>query len=234
MTEDETKIKLIQAELEKHGLTLDDEDFVNFFLRKRAVYTGTLIKGNTTYVYSNLIRPQKMHLHIASFENCGYAMPEIDTMEKWYLYKNASDNPLVFANMDNYSNDILDAFKHAREKGGPVKCDVNGKLFNGEDGNHRLLLLMIHDFIERHSAKTAEEIERVNEKYSMDFEVDFMHAREVIEAIENRWAYLSSLNKQSPYSLSARKYKEFVGFRTEEKIYCAEYSNPIYHYNFNG
>ena len=164
----EEKLAILTYTLRKYGLSLDDPDIKNFFYREREKLNDQEFKDNKSYSYCILVKPTKKIVTPLDFENSSYGTEK--RLIDWYMYSNAEDNPLVWNNIGSPKFDVLQSFILEKQISG-IRENINGKLFNSDDGNHRLLTLMINQFLETKSANSKDEISRINNKYAMTVNV---------------------------------------------------------------
>lgn len=242
MTDNE-KIELLKRVLKDNGLNYDDPEINDFFTEKRAS-SETLteydkrIGEEIKYFHSSKIKPAMRKVTPMEIDNASYAeWHNLSTVLDWYLYKNAGDNPLVFENIGKDSESLLKSFIDER-KNSPLVEDLKGMLFNNGDGNHRLLALIINNFIEFSKAKTDEERQAVDDKFTMEIAVDLPHKEMLCDALRDEYRkvsdYLTKDNERL-YPRAACAYREDSFAKAHEREYLVEYDEKTkkYSYEFN-
>jgi len=230
------KLLILAESLNKHGLSINDAEVVKFLEEKKQLAPLSSEEADI-YGYSNFIKPVVMSVLPTDIENATYAETfKLETITDWYLYKNSSDNPFVFNNLESDYKSIKKGFEKAKESTDFLKMSPNGKLFNEGDGNHRLLTLKLKHFIEKASAKTLKEKNAVDEKYKMNLKVSFPISKELSELLSNERLKISPYFKNREYSKLACEYRQDVFAKAKQNDYMCEF-NPktkTLKYSFNG
>ncbi|MBQ8468160.1 MAG: hypothetical protein IJ542_00185 [Clostridia bacterium] len=159
MTEQE-KIEALKQLFAKNDIDFFAPDVQDFLYRKRNLASCSG-RGH------EFVRPVLYKLYPLNFENNSYDRKDSgEDLSHWIFYQNSSDNQLFWENIGNNQFDIKQSFVN-RKQIMPVYMGSNGKFYNNNDGNHRLLTLIVSHFIERKRAKSPEEVAAVDKKYEM-------------------------------------------------------------------
>ena len=225
----------LQKVLADNGLDYNDPEVFKFFnsLLPKRVNVVTDENGNVKkYNNSPFIRPVVKKVLPSDFANSGYYDDaQDDTILDWFMYRNSSGNPLVWKNIGKDSSSIKASFVKRRNELDPAKVDAVGNLFNGEDGNHRLLTLKINHFIERQKAKTEHEIAEIDKKYEMEIEIDLPFSSRLCRALSDIYNEMFTSSSEDALipkfvaeyrSLSYENYNEsmrFVEYDEQTKIF---------------
>lgn len=187
MTEQEKMSRLEQV-LKENGLSFDQEDVYDFFYAKRG-QRSNLSSDGKIYSYSNLIKPELETVTPLDFENNGYKDNGEGRLIDWYLYKffDEERDKLVPENIGKDSTSILDSFKNDKKTKKQAFRNHDGELFLGEDGNHRLLTLVINQFLERINAKTKEQKLSIDEKYKFQIPVRTEVSRNLYSLLNEKY-----------------------------------------------
>ncbi len=239
---DEEKLAFLKDVLKENGLDFNAQEINDFFTEKRKK-SETLTRRDESkmlvkYGHSSLIRPDIKKITPMEVENASYAdTHNIETILDWFLYRNSGDNPLVFENLRNEKFDIFQSFIDENVKY-PFNQDLDGDIFNGDSGNHRLLTLIIKNFIEHSKAKNVEEQELVEKEFGMVVFVNLPHREELCDALSDRYYSVSDLytkDKDRIYPRKACGYREDSFIKAGEEDYLVEYDPETkkYSYKFN-
>lgn len=238
----EDKIEILKKVLADYGLSLEDARVKDFFFRKRKLRPEEFIKNASGevefYTYSPHVKPVMMNLLPSQFENSSYGPNAYEILMDWYLYENSSKNSLVWDNIGNPKFDIVNQFVKSGDCG-CVRMSLDGKFFNGEDGNHRLLTIMINYFLEKTQAKSLFELSFVNQKYKMTLPVSRVISGELNDLLSKESLKFESnvnLGEDEIYPALAREYRTLTYASPRESYYMVEYfpKNDTYMYDFNG
>ncbi len=239
---DEEVFARLKKVLSRHGLSLDDPEVKHFFFRERKIkeYKEFDIDAQKVYLSSVGIKPVKVTLLPSDFENSGYGSKEQTRLIDWFLYRNSGHNSLVWENIGKDSLSIKQSFEQTREREGPIDISIDGKFYNGADGNHRLLTLIINHFLERSSAKTEEEKLAVDKMYEMELEVCIPCCEELYQLLDKEmqaYAYKYwQKDDERIFPNSVCKYREAMYDNDLKNTYFVTF-NPeenSYEYNLNG
>ncbi len=240
MTENE-KIELLKKVLKDNGLNFDDPEINKYFTEQR-LKTPIMIKDDmrtgesVKYSHSALIRPTIKTIEPLEVENAYYAQTNnLNTLLDWYLYKNYRDNPLVFENLGKDIEELRESFLQANIE---LDEDVQGNLFNGEDGNHRMLAMLINNFIEASKAKTDEESQAVSDKYEFDVPVNLAHKKMLCDALAEEYECVLSLatkDEERLFPMQVCSYRRSTFKTLGEKDYLVDFDFETgkYTYEFN-
>jgi len=237
---DEQVFEHLKQVLASNGLDYNDPEVFNFFnnlLPKRAHYASDETGKVTKFKTSRHIKPTLKKVLPSDFANSGYFDDaQENTILEWFMYRNASSNPLVWDNIGKDSNSIKQSFVSRRSMAGPAEIDAEGNLFNGEDGNHRLLTLKINHFIERQKAKTEQEKAEVDKKYEMEIEVALPFNVKLCDLLSNVYYNLLESYKEDSliprYAVEYRK-QSYSNYYECERIVDYNPETKIFTYNFN-
>lgn len=233
------KIQILESFLRSRGLSLDDPDVKRFFFEQRKT-RGAVSKENYKQKLAyGAIEPKLYRIQPIHFMNNGY-LENVDSSSimDWLMYSNYEDNPLVFDNLGKDQSSIRDSFEERRRIARPAFMDVEGNVYNGEDGNHRLLSLMINQFVDFACCKNDAERQAVKDKYALFLEVSLPHDKELCTLLErekNKFVdYPTDENCGDfiPYAV-----REFRHLHTDlSDTYLASYDDKTktYFYDFNG
>ena len=116
--------------------------------------------------------------------------------------------------------------------------DLKGNFFNGGDGNHRLLALIINNFIEFSKAKTDEERQAVVDKYEMEVPVHLPHKEMLCDAIRDEYKEIMDYftkDDERFWPRAACVYREDSFAKAHELEHIVEYDPETqkYSYEFN-
>lgn len=236
----EQKFRLLEKFLNKFGFSLDEEPFKEFLLKNRMNVEDLKKQNAQSRMTYGPIEPTIHRITPLSFHNCGYFGGENDftCLREWLAYENLEGNDLVFENLGKDQIGLKESFERTRKLDGPAFADDEGHLFNGTDGNHRLLSLMINEFVEYESAKTESEKKAVLQKYAMEIPVSYPHDRELCELLEKERSdfapYESTENETTRIPLPVREYRAL--HQKGPELYVAKYDHQTetYTYDFNG
>lgn len=242
MTEKQ-KLELLKKVFSQHGLDFNDEQINDFFTetRKRSETLTKLdesTKEELNYGYSELVRPLVKKVTPMDIENSSYADTyDIKSILDWFLYGRSKDEKLVLENLETEQFDVFSSYVKENQVC-PLNEDLEGVIFNGEEGNSELLSLIIRQFIEYSKAKTDLDRESVIDKYSMDALVNLPHREELCAALRDRYAHIIDsyyYGGQSVYPRLACSYRiDSFPYPAEEE-YIVEYDPETgkYTYEFN-
>jgi len=227
------KIEILNKMLNKNGLSINDQVVIDFLESKKQL---SPLNDNEIdfYSYSSLIKPTTFTVLPSHIENVTYAKDfNLDSIMAWYLYKNSSDNPLVFNNLESDYKRLKEGFEKAKERHDFLKMSPNGKLFNEGDGNHRLLTLKIKHFVERTSAKSQQEKMLVDEKYKMNLKVSMPISKELSDLLSEEKTKISSYSRERKYSKQACIYREDAFAKAKENEYFCDYNHKTKTFKFS-
>lgn len=229
-----SKINLLHQIFDKAGIPFYGKLADDFLLRPRAVLKNEEFIKETRkyYKHTHLIAPVLITVTPLSFENSGYGNNGIDTLLDWFLYRNSSSNSLVWDNIGKPSQEILKSFINQRAKSGPIIMNSAGQIFNGEDGNHRLLTLIINQFLERNSAKSKAEKLAIDKQYEMTLPCDFAYNAELVDLLENIEKQISIYNQDSQIPMLVRKFRDDL---RQNNAWFVKYDpkTKLFTFNFN-
>lgn len=240
MRRNEEKLQILESFLRKHNLSLGNRSVDAFFNERRKTLAEARRDNARLKLDYGPIEPTIVRTTPLDFENNGYESTIDDatkSVKEWFLYANMEDNPLVFNNLGSDQSWILDSFQNTRRKVDPAFMSADGRLFNGGDGNHRLLALMLNQFVERANARTDEERKMVDNKYMIEVPVSYPHDKELCQLLEKEKVKVSpdfSDASQEGYPFMAREYR--AHHQGSNNLYVAKLNrkNGIYTYDFNG
>ena len=120
---------------------------------------------------------------------------------------------------------------------GPIRQSLDCKFYNGEDANHRLLTLIINQFIETKIATTEEQKQQVKDKYTMTLEVTSPISYELNDLLWkeiDKFKEGSSVKSIFPSLVREYRVKTFEHYR--DAFYCVSYDEQqkLLTYDFNG
>lgn len=239
---DEEVLEKLKEVVASFGLSLDDPEIKEFFYGTRKIYQDGSYDEETQKAYfaSVGIKPIVMTLLPSDFENSGYGVSNQTCLMDWFLYRNSSHNPLVWKNIGKDSASIKQSFEETRKESGPIMLTNDGYYFNGNDGNHRLLTLIINHFLERKAAKTEEEKLAVDKRYEMDLEVCVPCCAELYSLLDKEvqsYAYhYWEKDEERVFPNSVCKYREKMFENPKENTYFVTFipEKNCYKYNLNG
>ena len=242
MTEKE-KLELLKKVLSQHGLDFNDEQINDFFTEKRKKIETLTRRDESTkeilnYGYSKLVKPLVKKVTPIEIENASYADTyNIESILDWFLYAHSGDESLVLENLETEQFDVYTSFVKENQEC-PFNEDLDGTIFNGEEGNGKLLSLIIRQFIEFSQAKTDLDRESVNDKYTMDALVNLPHREELCEALRDRYYHVADTDSQDSqriYPRLACAYRTDSFMYQTEGEYIVEYDPETkkYSYEFN-
>lgn len=240
MRRDEEKLQILESFLRKHNLSLGNRSVDVFFNERRKTLAEVRRDNLNLKLDYGPIEPTIVRTTPLDFENNGYESTIGDatkSVKEWFLYANMEDNPLVFNNLGTDQSWILDSFQNTRRKVDPAFMSADGRLFNGGDGNHRLLALMMNQFVERMNARTDEERKMVDDKYMIEVPVSYPHDKELCQLLEKEKIKVSpdfSDASQEGLPFMVREYR--AHHQGSNNLYVAKFNrkNGIYTYDFNG
>lgn len=227
------KLNILENMLQKHGLSIHSGPFCELFYKNRNLSPLTDAEEETL-TYSSLVRPTMMEILPSDVENASYgSWHNTRTLEDWLLYANSGDNPLVFENLESEPESLIESFKNVKRDENAMRVDPTGKIFNGNDGNHRLLTLILKHAAERMSAKTDAERLAVDERYKMKVPVSYPISRELASLLRREQA---DGNTQSIYPKLALQFREQAFYFARERDYSVGYNPETqeYNYSYNG
>lgn len=227
----EEKLKILNRFLAKYGLDINDPDVHDFLYAERKTFTDQVTRCNGYSLGTGLIRSSSVTVLPTYFENSGYNHSGTRLID-WFMYENASANPFVFNNIGDFKFDIVESYVNTK-KVYPIVIDNEGNIFNNGDGNHRLLTIMLQYFVEQQSARGSKAHQRIDDKYKMTLQVDYLHKRELIELLGEEKFNLDSSNKESTYPYMIRKFREDVASQ-EDFLVTYNSRTKQYKYDFNG
>lgn len=230
------KMEILEKFLNKYGLSLNDR-IVSDFLYDDRQLEPLSEEEKETLIYSDIVKPTMLSLLPSDIENASYAgWHDLPMLIDWYLYKNAGDNPLVFENLEKEHQRIKESFEEQKQVQGFMTVSPNGKIFNGNDGNHRLLTLIIKHFAERTSAKTEEEKKAVDDKYRMNLNVSYPISRELYNLLEKEKDLVTPHCNRKKSHYQACLYREQAFYKAKQGDYLTEYdpNTGKYNYSLNG
>ena len=230
------KMEILEKFLNKYGLSLNDR-MVSDFLYEYRQLEPLSEEEKKTLIYSDIVKPTMLSLLPSDIENASYAgWLDLPMLIDWYLYKNAGDNPLVFENLEKDHQRLKESFEERKQVQGFMTVSPNGKIFNGNDGNHRLLTLIIKHFAERASAKTEDEKKAVDDRYRMNLNASYPISMELYNLLEKeKDSIRPRCNRKTSY-YQACQYREYVFAMANQGDYLAEYDHNTgkYKYSLNG
>lgn len=220
------KIEALNMALNKYGLSLDMPEVNEFFFAKR-YYQPIMseyedFKTCKNYNYSPYIRPVKKRLVPTDFENASYG--QFDSLMDWYLYENSESNPLVWNNIGNQTFDIKSSFEN-RRKSDSVQQDIRGNIFNVNDGNHRLLTLIINQFLESKTATSDQELKNVYKKYEMEIDVSLPFSAELCDLLREVAKEYMPYDENQVTPIEARSFRDSSFEYGKNSSCCVDY-NP--------
>ncbi len=232
------KLKILRQAFEKFGVSFDSKTTNQFLEQKRnhVEHEEFNASNGKTYRHTTAIKPIKLTITPLQIENSGYGANSHEKFLDWFLYENASNNPLVWENVGKPSNAIKNSFVNTRNNNGPLVMNINGQIFNGEDGNHRLLTLILNQFIEYSAAKTKSEKEAVNERYAMSLDCSMPFDADIVDALERVQKTVSPQNENSNIPYLVRNYRDGMCKNKYDNKWVAKF-NPetkLFEYDFNG
>ena len=227
----EDKLKILKRFLAKYGLDINDPEVHDFLYEERKTYTDQVTRCYGYELGSGLIRSSTITVLPTYFENSAYNHSGTRLID-WFMYENAEGNPLVFENIGDFKFDIVESFANTK-KDFPIVIDNQGNVFNSGDGNHRLLTIMLQYFAEQQNARGVKAHQRIDDKYRMTLQVDYLHKKELIELLSEEKYNIDSMNKESTYPFMVRRYRENV---TNKENLLVSYNSRTkqYKYDFNG
>lgn len=235
MEEKETieKLKILHQAFEKAGVPFHDEMVDAFLVKKRSKFVGDEFdeKTQSFCTHTHLIKPIKITVTPLQFENSGYGGNAEDNILDWFMYENSDSNPLVWNNVGKPSQEILASFLAVRQAKGPLRADLAGHVFNGEDGNHRLLTLILNQYIEMSAAKTVEQKRAVSKKYEMTLDCQLPFSKALVDALERANEIISPYNENSPIPRPAREYRDSMANSIYDK-WIAEFNPETQQFSF--
>ena len=233
------KLQILESFLRERGMSLDDPDVKKFFFEQRKTKEEAFRENSQRQLAYGPIEPTIYRVDPLQFENNGYfGNGDFTCLMDWFLYSNAIDNSLVFDNLGKNQEEIRKSFEDRRRYSDPLLVDWEGKIYNSEDGNHRLLSLMINEFVEYAGCRTKEERTAVRDKYALIVECSFTHDKELCELLEKEKAryvdYKTDENADLFIPEAVREYR--AGHRKTSDTYLASYNPETrrYKYDFNG
>lgn len=237
--EQNQKLQILESFLRKNGMSLDDPDVKRFFFEPRKTRDAVENENFKKKLAYGPIEPTIYKIDPIQFENSGYFRTgKTSSLMDWFLYANASDNPLVFDNLGKDQIGIRKSFEERRNYRDPLLIDSEGKIYNSEDGNHRLLSLIINEFVEYAGARTQEERTAIREKYSIIAECSFPHDKELCALLEKEKAiYVDYLTPENSDMFIPEAVREFrANHKGATDLYLASYDPKTkrYKYDFNG
>ena len=169
----------------------------------------------------------------------------------WYMYETANNNSLVQENIGVERFDLLDSYCKLRSHLGPLKIDIDGNVFNTEDGNHRLLALIINEFIYFQKLQNSPEFKKLStnerskfldeKRYERSrlFDVDLPIKKELAIMLKREEQRINSLEKDDAKRIVpnlACRFRERTLPNEREAWQVAFYQQGAnrYTYNFNG
>lgn len=237
MITDSDKLYVLENALNKYGLSLDMPDVKHFFYDKRYVEPTMQMcdKNNVVHSYrhSPYIKPTKMSVVPMDFENASYG--RFNNLMDWYLYENHESNPLVWKNVGDPSFDVKSSFEKSKQLDS-VKLDIRGNLFNSDDGNHRLLTLMINHFLERSVANRPLEKQEVENRYKMEIDVSYPFSDELCDLLsEVAKEYLPYSPKEVvPKSVRDFRFRSFGNIKDANSCVTYDRKTDTLSFNLNG
>jgi len=223
---DEQKLQILEDYVNQYNLSIYFGPFRDFLNAYRRKYVLTKDESQTLTFSSN-VAPTLKTILPKDIVNASYAMDfDLSSLYDWLLYRNFEDNPFVFEHLDTDPQSLINSFVEDKIKRGPVHASTDGRLFNGNDGNHRLLTLIIKYFAERHNAISQESKEEVDKKYQMTVPVSYPISQELSDALND----LKSEIDYSPFDdklipQKARTYRYNAMANSKQAEYLASY-NP--------
>jgi len=223
---DEQKLQILEDYVNQYNLSIYFGPFRDFLNAYRRKYVLTKDESQTLTFSSN-VAPTLKTILPKDIVNASYAMDfDLSSLYDWLLYRNFEDNPFVFEHLDTDPQSLIYSFVEDKIKRGPVHASTDGRLFNGNDGNHRLLTLIIKYFAERHNAISQESKEEVDKKYQMTVPVSYPISQELSDALND----LKSEIDYSPFDdklipQKARTYRYNAMANSKQAEYLASY-NP--------
>lgn len=233
------KIQLLESFLRSRGLSLDDPDVKRFFFEQRKTFHSARLENNKMKLAYGPIEPTVYRIDPIQFMNSGYLNNETtSSIMDWLMYSNYEDNPLVFDNLGKDQTEIRRSFEERRRIARPAHMDSEGYVYNGEDGNHRLLSLMINQFVDYASCKNSEERQAVKDKYSLILEVSLPHDKELCDLLEtekNRiMDYRTDENADDFIPYAVRAFRQLHKGASDTYLASYDKQTDTYHYDFNG
>ena len=233
------KLQILESFLREHGMSLDDPDVKKFFFEQRKTKEEAFRENAQRQLAYGPIEPTIYRVDPLQFENSGYfGNGDFTCLMDWLLYSNAIDNSLVFDNLGKNQEEIRKSFEERRRYSDPLLVDWEGKIYNSEDGNHRLLSLIINEFVEYAACRTAEERKAVRDKYELIVECSFTHDKELCDLLEKEKArYVDYKTPENADMFIPEAVREFrARNRKSSDTYLASYDPQTrrYKYDFNG
>ncbi|MBE7076469.1 MAG: hypothetical protein E7374_01080 [Clostridiales bacterium] len=236
------ELEILNRVLAQYGLSLEDREVYDFFYQYRERFdSNPRNEDNVEYGYCREVRPSLETILPSDFENSGYyyQLSKTNFME-WFRYRNSGSNPLVWKNIGDREayKWLIESLKNTRKFHGPLKRGLHGQLFNGEDANHRALTLIINHFLESMSAKTEQEKNAVNSKYSMTLPVAYPLTEELKAELKkiSRELEVLSTDEDPRFPKLVTEYRARTFENYDEAFYLADYDpeSKVYHFKFNG
>lgn len=234
--EQNVKLEILNKALSEHGLTLNNRNVYDFFFAKRCV-EPVMTKVNNdgslkVFKHTQYIKPEKTCLLPSDFENASYG--SFDNLMDWYLYENSESNPLVWDNVGKPKFDVKTSFVNRRQLDS-VKQDIQGNIFNINDGNHRLLTLIINHYLESMSTKTDAELEEVDNKYKMYIDVSLPFSAELCDKLDEVAKEYVPYNKNQVVPMQAREFRQrsFENCKDGDACVVFDRENNIFNFNLN-
>lgn len=233
------KIQLLESFLRSRGLSLDDPDVKKFFFEKRKTLHSVRIENDKKRLAYGPIEPAVYKIDPIHFMNNGYLDNETtSSIMDWLMYSNYEDNPLVFDNLGKDQTEIRRSFEERRRTARPAFMDAEGYVYNGEDGNHRLLSLMINQFVDYACCKNSKERKEVKDKYSLILEVSLPHDKELCSLLETEKSrimdYRTDENADDFIPFAVREFRQLHKGASDTYLASYDKQTGTYYYDFNG
>ena len=173
------KLQILNNQLEKLGLSMEQEDVRDFFYAQRNVRKNSYVDEKTGkhYTYSGFVQPRIEKLLPSDFENSGYIYEQGSSLMDWYLSEIKDGGTFqLFENCvghkQGHSIPLYEA--ELSLNSGSVFRDKNGDMFGFDSMNEYLLLLKINHFLSRLLAKDSREKKQVDKGFVMTLPVSTM------------------------------------------------------------